>query len=41
MADADTAQLLGYLMHEIAEREYVLRGYLPPPISVPIAFEDE
>lgn len=36
MADADTAQLLGYLMHELAEKEMVLRGYLPVDLTYPV-----
>lgn len=41
MADADTAQLLGYLMHEIAEREFVLRKLLPIDVHTPLTFEDD
>lgn len=29
MADADLAQLLGYVMHEWAEYEYTARGLFP------------
>ena len=41
VADADGAQLLGYLMHEIGERELVLRGILPIHIATPVTFEDD
>jgi hypothetical protein len=41
VADADLAQLLGYLMHELAEREYVLRELLPIDVNTPMKFEGE
>lgn len=40
MADADLAQLLGYVMHEWAEYEYTARGLFPVPLQTPVPPEE-